>query len=359
MEYECIECESCLEVCPTYSVSGELELSPLGRVRVANKVLRGEFAPEAVKSLFSCTLCYACNQVCPKELDLVEIVEQARIALVEKWGIPFSRQREVIASIVERGNALGREPSERLRWLPEPYEERDSERLLFIGCLASYVETGVASASYLLLKKAGVDFRILRDEGCCGIYVYRAGDLKLAKKVFEENAKRFEELGIKEIIVPCLGCYRCFKNYYPRVLGEVGFRVKQITEVIHELMKLGRLRVSPQKAERYTYLDPCYLGRAEGLYDAPREIARMCGAEVVEAELSREKALCCGAGGGVRSLFKDLSFAMAEKALKSTPTEAVLSSCIFCTNQFKMVSRELGLGNRVTHIAELVLRCLR
>ncbi|RLE48758.1 MAG: (Fe-S)-binding protein, partial [Candidatus Methanomethylicota archaeon] len=96
----------------------------------------------------------------------------------------------------------------------------------------------------------------------------------------------------------------------------------------------------------------------EGMYEEPREILRECGVEVVEMEASREKSFCCGAGGGVKSLFPSLATSLAAKTLDMTAEKTIVTSCIFCTYQFKSVIRELKLDKNVLHIAELVLKSM-
>ncbi len=357
--YECNACEGCLISCPTYKEMNDSLFSPLGRVEIAKTIVEGADPGKMamVESVYSCTMCYACNFVCPNGIDIVEIVERTRIELVRMGTIPFERQKGVINSILEKENALGRDPTRRLDWFPEKYEERESKTLLYLGCILSYIEKNIAVSSYLILKRAGVDFRILENEGCCGIYLYRAGNYELARKVFERNASRFKKLDIKRIIVPCLGCYRCFKIYYPKVIEGFDFEVKNIVEVIYELMKKGKLRLK-RSGIRATYHDPCYLGRAEGIFDEPREILRACGVDIVELDNNRENATCCGAGAGVRSLFKDLSLKLAIKTLNFTPIDTIMSSCCFCTNQFKWAAREIKSHKKIFHITEIVLKSM-
>ncbi len=166
--------------------------------------------------------------------------------------------------ITEIGNSAGGDPDKRLEWLPEEFEseEKKSDTLLYIGCLLSYLVRDSAETSYLILKHAGIDFLISKDEGCCGVYLYDAGLLDLAEKLFRENAARLEKLGVKRIITPCAGCYRCFKRYYPEVLGKENFRI----EVLHKLIKDKKLKLK-KKGGELTYHDPCRLGRKGGLYD--------------------------------------------------------------------------------------------
>ena len=354
----CDECQACLNVCPTYKATQNIEFSPIGRIKTARKLLQdGEVTPQMIESIYNCPECHLCLNVCPYKIDVPAIVEQSRIELVKSGLGPLEGHNRIIDGIQRLGNSVNGDPSQRLDWLPEEFPQREASTLFFVGCLPSYLVKDAASSSYLLLKKLGVDFMILQDEGCCGIYFYEVGRLDLAREKFTENADRFKKLGIKKIIVACAGCYRCFKRFYPQLLGSIDFEVLHIIQLLPSLLKEKVIKVE-QKGIEVTYHDPCRLGRLEGFYDEPREALRLCGVKVNEIPENRENAPCCGAGGAVRSVYRDLSLKVATSILDQAPTSTIVTSCPFCEFNFSYTARKTERDKKVAYITETILQAL-
>ena len=354
----CTECELCLEKCPTYKLTGRKELSPLGRLRMMREIKGGAEVEGMVEAFYSCTKCMACEVVCPEEIEVSKVVAVGREILVEKGLAPLERGERIIKGIMERGNAVAGDPSKRWDWLPEDFTPQESDRLLYIGCLASYLVKDVARSSFLLMKELGIPFTMWEDEGCCGTYIYEAGERGRAEELFSKNTERFLSAGIKEIVVPCNGCLKCFKYFYPEVLGDFPPRVRHLLEVVHE-----RLKEDPSLLKKLgraiSYHDPCRLSRGEGLIEEPRELFRFCGLEVKEMERRGEDTICCGSGAGVRSLYKGLSQQMAQEVLGMAKGEVLVSTCPFCTFNLRSTSKEMGLGKEVVYFSELILSSLR
>jgi heterodisulfide reductase subunit D len=354
----CDECGACLEVCPTYKATKNNNFSPIGRIGAAGKILQGkEVTPEAIESIYSCPECHLCTGVCPYEIDVAEAVIQSRIELVNRGVAPLERQKAIIEGIQKLGNAVNGDPSKRLDWLPEGLPTHESSTLLYIGCLASYMVKDAAISSYRLLKKLGVDFMILPDEGCCGIYYHEVGKTDLAREKFRENTDRFRELGIKRIITTCGGCYHAFKRLYPRLLGDMDFEVLHIIQLLPSLLKERGVKTG-QKEGEITYHDPCRLGRLGGFYDEPREAMELCGVKVNELPQNRENGLCCGAGGAVRSVYRDLSLKLASDILDQAPTDQLVTTCPFCQFNFSYTIRKTESDKKIAYIADTILKAL-
>ena len=215
--------------------------------------------------------------------------------------------------------------------------------MLFLGCLPSYLVKDAAAASYLILKRLGVDFMILKNEGCCGTYLYEAGDIALAREYFQRNVERFTSLGVKKLIVPCNGCLKCFKYFYPEVLGNFPFKVSHLVEVIYDALKEDHSSLK-EVPRILVYQDPCRLARGEEITEEPRELLAWCGAEVNDMEHNREQTPCCGSGGGIKSLYRDLSTEMASRLLAMVPGETVVSTCPFCTFQLRSTAQAKDIG---------------
>ncbi|MGQ9723295.1 MAG: (Fe-S)-binding protein [Candidatus Jordarchaeum sp.] len=354
----CINCEQCVDVCPTYIETDDDLLNPISRLQISKKAFEGGvISQKEIESLYSCLCCEKCDKICPYEIPVSEIVDKAKKELVKKGLGPLEAHQKIISGIMEKGNSVNGDPEARLEWMSEEYFEKDSDTLLYLGCLESYLIKDSASSAYQVLKKAGVDFRVIKDEGCCGTYLFESGRVDLAEKKFRENAEKFKKLGIKRIISPCAGCYRCFKNYYPIILKKADFEVYHIVEILYDLYNKGQLKLKKVKRE-LSYHDPCHLGRAEGIYEEPRELLKACGAKILELENNREKANCCGAGSGVRSAFRDLSTDIAARTLDSMKNDILVSPCAFCTFNFSYTSRKKEKGKQIMHITDVILSSL-
>ncbi len=347
-----------MEVCPTYAITGQPLFSPMHRLKTAKKLFGEEEVNEQmIESLYNCAKCMRCETVCPEEIKITEIVSGSRNKLFERGLGPLDKHNKVIEGILNKGNAVNGDPEKRLDWLPETFSKKKSDTLLYLGCLPSYFLKDIAISSYLILKKLNIDFMILEDEGCCGVYLYESGRIDLAKEVFQKNTEKFKSLGIHKIITPCNGCMQCFKRYYPELLGEIDFSVHHIVEVVYNSLKKNPEIL--KKIQRIvTYQDPCRLARLEGITDEPRQILKWCGAEIEEMTRNRGDAPCCGAGGGIRSVYKDLSMEIAFNLLNMAKTGTIVSTCPFCTFNLNYTSRKKGLGKSVKYFTNLVLESL-
>jgi len=343
-----------MDFCPTYHITGDHLFSPMSRIKTAITVFEGgDVTPSMVESIYNCPKCMQCETVCPSGIKITDIVHAAREELVVRKMAPSEAHNRIIDEIIEKGNAVGGDPGRRLDWLPEEFPSHESDTLLYMGCLPSYLITDAAVSTYTVLKKLGLDFMILKDEGCCGVYIYESGRRDLAREYFQKNVERFKALGIKKIIVPCNGCLKCFKYFYPEVLGETEFTVCHAVEALYDV-----LQEKPdvlQKIERtLTYHDSCRVARGEGLAEEPREILRLCGTEVIDMVRSKEQGSCCGAGGGIRSVYPGLSMKIAASLLQTVRTESIVTACPFCVFNLDYTSRRKRLGKDILYITKIV-----
>jgi len=354
----CIECEVCLEACPTYQATSELLFSPLHRLKTAAQIFSGIHPePLMIESIYNCPKCLQCEAVCPEQLQITEVIHETREELVRKGLGPLKRHDEIIQGILDSGNSVNGAPEKRLEWLPEEYRRRESDTLLYMGCLPSYLVKDAATSTYLVLKKLGIDFMILKDEGCCGTYIYEAGRRDIAAEFFHNNVERFKSLGIKNIIVPCNGCLKCFKYFYPKLLGNTDFMVRHTLEVIFEKLKQNPA-ILRKIQHTVTYQDSCRLSRGEGMIEEPRELLNLCGISIEEPERNRDDAPCCGAGAGIRSVYRDLSMQIASNLLNMAPSDSLVSACPFCVFNLNYTSTKKELGKKTVYLTSLVLESL-
>ena len=333
----CYQCGLCDAVCPWNRVR---DFSMRKIIRQATFGLT-EIDQE---EMWRCTTCGTCVQRCPRGVNQIE----AGVAL-RKLGAEYdvypgnvARIQNIIASLTSEGNSLGGDRDKRADWAKElsvkPYAE-GMEILYFTGCYLSYDPRmrEVAAATTAILNKAGVDFGILGSkENCCGESIRKTGNEDLFKRLAKDNIKAFIDQGVKKVLVSSPHCYHSFKNEYPEFM--VNFEVVFISEYIAELIKTGRLTLSGAYPKQVTYHDPCYLGRHNGIYAAPRELLQqITGLTLNEMADSRENSLCCGGGGGhiwmetpKEDRFSDLRVRQA----LAVGAEVLVTSCPYCITNF-------------------------
>ena len=159
---KCTECNLCLDVCHTYIETNNMAFSPVMRLKFAKDILNNDnITEEMIESMYNCPECAICDVTCPESISISKIVEAAREELVKFGHAPLDRQKKIMGGIEKTGNSVRGDPEKRLDWLPEPFEEKDSDNLLFLGCLPSYLVKSVAKSSYEALKKANYDFRMI------------------------------------------------------------------------------------------------------------------------------------------------------------------------------------------------------
>ena len=332
---KCVKCGRCRTVCPPQKVEGWESSGPRGRMLMALGMAYGlEPSNSLITSILTCTTCQQCVTECPSGADPHQVTRAARRKLVE-LGHTAPHQVEMQERINNTGNSLG-DRSSRTAWLTETQVPGDSGYVYFAGCLASYRSQSTAAATYGILKRFGVGF--LEDEQCCGSPLFRLG-LDVSDLI-AHNSRQIKAAGAHTVIVGCAGCYSMLKEQYQ------GFDVLHLSEFLGERLdeiSAGRLDIS------VTYHDPCHLGRAHGIYDAPRKvIEEIC--TLVEMDASREKASCCGGGGGVRLGYPKLSGSMAGELKENIPdgVDYVVTSCPLCFSNLS------DTGVKVLDLADLV-----
>ena len=234
--------------------------------------------------------------------------------------------------------------------------------LYFPGCMATYRAKDIAKSTIELLKKADVEFTLLgEDEWCCGSVAFRTGNVDVGKEMMDHNVDAIKESGVDVVVTSCSGCFRTLKQDYEKMSGSSDFEVRHVLELLKELIDQGRLKF-PETKMKVTYHDPCHLGRHSGIYEVPRDILKSIpGLELVEMARNRRNARCCGAGGGVRAGFPELSDKMADARLseaEETGAEVLTSACPFCTFALREAAERNGSKIRVLDLPELLVEIL-
>lgn len=237
------------------------------------------------------------------------------------------------------------------------------EVLFWVGCAGSFDDRAkkITKAFVKILNKAQVEFAVLgTEESCTGDPAKRAGNEFVFMMQAMQNIEVLNAYEVTKIVTTCPHCFNTLANEYPDLGGN--FEVLHHTKFINKLLADGRLSIAGGdfKGKRITYHDPCYLGRANGIYEAPRELIKKLDAELVEMRRCKSNGLCCGAGGA--QMFKepepgkkDVNIERTEEALETKP-DYIAAACPFCntmmTDGVKNSEREGSLP--VMDIAELI-----
>jgi len=332
-------------ICPAGLKFGFEAYYASGKSRIALGLLEGKlgWSPELVHAIYACTTCGACSELCPLEYGeySVKVVEALRRRAVEDEVGPMPAQRVWSNHLKKEHNPYLEKHAHRTKWLPKEIEKnlsKKAEYVYFVGCTSSYRQTNIAKATVEVLRKLGVDFTLLEDEWCCGSPNLRTGQRDGVKELAQHNIDLISKNGGK-VITTCAGCYRTLKldygEEYKDLLGvQHDFKVYHTTELLKQLLEEGSLTLKGSFKKRVTYHDPCHLGRHTKLYEAPRDVLKMVpGLKLVEMSRNRKNAWCCGAGGGVKSAFRDWAVEVASDRIREaevTGAQALVSACPFC-----------------------------
>ncbi|GFO69946.1 electron transfer flavoprotein [Geomonas limicola] len=377
--FSCTECGRCQNVCPAASTGKSLNprlvvhalkenLLENGRSVTTGRpaaLIGSDCGQSAEASLWSCTSCGACMEACPVFIEHLPKVVKMRRHLVQMEAKFPEELLNFFENIEQRSNPWGMAPSERVKWASQievpTFEAGKTEYLLFVGCSGAFDARNkqVTVALTKVLDAAGVSYGILgKEEKCCGESVRRLGNEYLFELVAQQSVEQFRSKGVTKVITQCPHCYNTLKNDFRQYGLEL--EVVHHSELIKELLDAQALQVGTvQELGDVVLHDSCYLGRHNGVYDAPRAtVLELTGTPVKELERNRENAFCCGAGGGRMWLEEHegtpINKNRVQEALAKDP-DTICVACPFCMTMFEDGLKDhAGATTQVKDIAEIV-----
>lgn len=364
----CVQCGFCRAGCPIFSQLGTESANARGRSLLAFSLLTRDLklSKEVADKFLLCTMCRNCTQSCPCNIRIDEIVQSCRKMFL-KNGIIAEPHKMILNNLEKVENPFGEPKEKRTDTYPVSFQEKEKANvLLFLGCVTSYQDTSIVPSIMKILNKAGVNYTTFgNDESCCGYVAHLIGSDDF-KTCMNKNIEKFLKLKIKTIVTPCAGCYKTFKELYPKS-SDFDLEVYHAVEYIEKLIKHKKLKFENKKELKIIYHDPCDLGRHMGIYEEPREILKKIpNIELLEFEKNRENAKCCGGGGAMKGYAPNLSADIAyEKVLEASDMGAkiIVSGCPSCKSTLKSgvakLRKEKGKKMRVMDITELVRKYLK
>lgn len=380
--FACIMCNRCQDVCPAYTTGKELSPSALevnkryGIKEHFIPLVNGEEDPLALlefaiseSAVWACTTCGACSEICPVGnepfLDILDI-RRSQVLMASE----FPSELQTAFRGMERNSNPWQMSNDRLEWaepldfdVPTVEDNPDFEVLYWVGCAGSF-DPGAqktARAVATILNKAGVNYAVLGNaETCTGDTARRAGNEYLFFEMANMNVETLNEIKPKRIIAACPHCLHTMSNEYPDFGGH--YQVSHHTEYINELIGNGKIKVNGNKMAEATFHDPCYLGRHNDVYDAPREALAKTGLNLKEMDRSKNKSFCCGAGGA--QMWKEeeegteaVNANRYNEAL-STGAKTLAVGCPFCNRMMDDANNNAGGKMKVRDVAEIVAEAL-
>jgi Fe-S oxidoreductase/nitrate reductase gamma subunit len=312
------------------------------------------FERVTAEELWACTSCRACDEVCPVNIEILDkILDMRRYLTLMEGDFPAELGGTFI-SLENSSNPYGMSQQKRADWTAEldfPVkrlgdEGVTAEYLYWVGCAGSFDDRNrkVTVSTARLLHEAGVDFAILGPlEMCTGDPARRAGNEYVFQQLALSNIQTLDDLGVTKVVTQCPHCFNTISNEYPQLGGE--YEVVHHSQLLMDLVSSGRIVPKGTAGQRITYHDPCYLGRHNDVYLAPRDVLSSLSGDVVEMPRNGTGSFCCGAGGARMWMEehdgKKVNIERTEEAI-ATGSDVIATGCPFCFVMLDDGVKELG-----------------
>ncbi len=366
----CIKCSICHSACP--AAIDEKFLGPSSLTTNYRFITdsRDQGQDERLKpmadNIWLCTQCNSCTMFCPKKLSCADAIVDDHSLLVEAGNIPRT-VKDVLESVYKYHNPMGTSQTKRMDWAKDLNVETfptatKADVLLFVCCSNAYDLRNQEAARTMVstLNKMGVSFATLgSEEWCCGDHMLRLGEKGLFEELADHNISIFKKFDAEKIVTLSPHCYNTFKNDKP--YSDAKLNVQHYTQFLAEAVEKGKISFTKTLDKKIAYHDPCFLGKRNEIFDAPRKILQsLCGPKLIEMKRTKQSSFCCGGGAGRVWTEEALpekrpSNNRLQEAL-SLGAETVAVACPYCVTTLEDAAKVLDVENKIfiKDILELV-----
>lgn len=350
---ECYQCGTCTATCPLNGIHEE-------KLTIRKILHRAQLGLPPDPLVWKCSSCKLCEVRCPREVDIVGSFHMLRNYSYKQREMPTEFEG-LLWNVLEEANPMGEAKSGRNTWMQgldlKPAEK--SKMMFYVGGPAAYDPRlqKVAKSMVGIMQKTNQDFGVLMNEPSSGEAVYEISDDAFMDHMLTNNVKQFNETGVEKIVTLSPHAYNIMKHIYPYY--GLDAEVVHYTEYLDQIWNNDNMKFANKLDMEVTYHDPCYLGRWNGVYDAPRNlIEAIPGVTMTEMDETKSQAICCGGGGN--QIYKEteedvrLSDVRVNSAAK-TGASAMITSCGYCIQNFEDSSKTTGKNIQINDLIELVM----
>jgi Fe-S oxidoreductase len=357
----CFQCGVCTTACP-WGIIREDGFNVRTLIRNAQV---GSL--EGFHDLWTCTSCAQCEATCPRGVPIATVIRGLRYMLWKRRNL-LPGLSSALWSVFWNNNPWSQPPSLRSQWTRnldlQIFDPSKHEMLLYVGCTPSYDRRAqqIALSFVSLLRQSEIAFGILGDdEPCCGESVLSLGHKPYFEEIAGKNAKFFQEKGVSKLVTLSPHCYDIFRNHFPEVSNN--FEPLHYTQFLQSLLQEDRIEFQKPFENKITFHDPCYLGRWNQEYEAPRKVLETIPAiTLIEMERHGEDALCCGGGGGRMWMETPIGERFSDQRVqeaKSTGASVLATACPYCIACLEDSIKAQKIPDlKVMDIAEIVAQVL-
>jgi len=352
----CTDCDLCTGVC-AFSVVGEKELySPKHKIAQLEKIANGEeLSQDEYDTVYLCTRCGVCNDVCPVDIDLAGIIQHER-GLLTRQGREPEKTAHIANNILTSYNPKGEKNEHRNDlWITEDLKLDPESKIAYMaGCWIAFKNVDIARDTVRILNACGITPRAIEEERCCGLFLVDNGYLDEMKEYAKSFTDYLESLGIEKIITSCPGCYIILGKAYESLYRKPSYEVVHAMDVFEQLYDDGKMKIKKQHGI-VSLKDACPM---KDMFDVPRKLLGAMGKDV--QEIKGETTFCCGAPAGAKPNYPELSGKIGKVSLdRSSNTDTMVTYCSFCKHHFDGIKDAEGITSpEVKDIASVLWECL-